>query len=160
MESEHTHTHRVPVAFHIPLRTHQSTGTQNPPGESHHLWLLLLSSKPATFPELLGNTAWCPPGASPAGRGAGIPRSLGRTQSWKRRWVSSAMAAAMAREEVAAGEGAFLTCRILLPTAPVPPSNTKSSTRLPSLSRAWALTPEGPLKKQGGAQPAAGKCCE
>lgn len=68
-------------------------------------------------------------------RGRTCPSPPG-VHSWKRRSTSSAIMAAMAREEVAAGEGAFLTCRILLPTLPVPPSNTKSSTKFPSLSRA------------------------
>lgn len=68
-------------------------------------------------------------------RGRTCPSPPG-VHSWKRRSTSSAIMAAMAREEVAAGEGAFLTCRILLPMLPVPPSNTKSSTKFPSLSRA------------------------
>lgn len=65
------------------------------------------------------------------------------------RFTSSAIIFAMAREEVAAGEGAFLTWRILLPISPLPPSNTKSSTKFPSLSNAWALTPDGPLQNRG-----------
>lgn len=52
----------------------------------------------------------------------------------------------MASEDVAAGDGAFLTWSILLPMSPVPLSKIKSSTRLPFWSRACALTPEGPLK--------------
>lgn len=66
-------------------------------------------------------------------------------------FTSSAIISAMARGEVAAGEGAFLTWRILLPRSPVPPPNTKSSTKLPSLSNACALTPDGPLQNKGGA---------
>ena len=54
---------------------------------------------------------------------------------------------AIAIELVAAGEGALRQCNILLPMLPFPPSNTKSSTKLPSLSNACALTPAGPLCK-------------
>lgn len=53
---------------------------------------------------------------------------------------------AIAIELVAAGDGAFRQCSTLLPIVPVQPeSKTKSSTRLPSLSNACALTPVGPL---------------
>lgn len=48
---------------------------------------------------------------------------------------------------VAAGDGAFRQCNTLLPIVPTPPSKTKSSTSLPSLSSACALTPVGPLRK-------------
>lgn len=58
----------------------------------------------------------------------------------------SAIISAMASEEVAAGEGAFLTWSTRLPRSPSPPSNTKSSTRFPFRSSAWARTPEGPLR--------------
>src|SRR5204863_5100373 len=44
----------------------------------------------------------------------------------------------MASDEVAAGDGAFLTWR----TRPVP-AMSKSSTRLPSGATAWARTPDG-----------------
>ena len=64
---------------------------------------------------------------------------------WKRSWTFSATILAMARDEVAPGEGAFLTCRTRLPMSPEPPSNTKSSTKFPSRSMAWARTPAGPL---------------
>lgn len=52
---------------------------------------------------------------------------------------------AIARELVAAGDGAFLTCSILEANGPVPESKTKSSTNEPSVAKAWALTPAGPL---------------
>lgn len=48
-------------------------------------------------------------------------------------------------ELVAAGEGALRQCITLLPILPFPPSKTKSSTKLPFLSNACALTPDGPL---------------
>ena len=51
----------------------------------------------------------------------------------------------MAREEVAAGEGALRTWRIRLPSSPSPWVKTKSSISWPSASIAWALTPVGPL---------------
>ena len=52
---------------------------------------------------------------------------------------------AIAREDVAAGEGALRTCKVLFPTDVVPTSNMKSSTKLPSISSACARTPDGPL---------------
>ena len=62
----------------------------------------------------------------------------------------SAIISAMAREDVAAGEGELRTCMIRLPSCPSPWSKTKSSTRLPSLSKAWARTPVGPLEEKDG----------
>ncbi len=53
---------------------------------------------------------------------------------------------AIAREEVAAGDGALRTCKVRFPMSVLPLSNIKSSTNLPSLSKAWALTPAGPLQ--------------
>src|SRR3954453_10080797 len=53
--------------------------------------------------------------------------------------ASSAINLARARDEVAAGDGAFRTCR-----ARSVRWTTKSSTSLPSLSRAWARIPDGP----------------
>ena len=64
----------------------------------------------------------------------------------KRSWTFSATIFAIAKEDVAPGEGAFLTCRTRLPMSPAPPSNTKSSTKFPSRSIAWARTPAGPLR--------------
>lgn len=60
----------------------------------------------------------------------------------------SATILAIGIDEVAAGDGALRTCRILLPKGPYPVSNMKSSTNLPSLSRACARTPDGPLKRK------------
>lgn len=62
-------------------------------------------------------------------------------------WFSilSAITLAIANEEVAPGDGAFLQCKIRLLRGPAPESNTKSSTRFPFESMAWALTPLGPL---------------
>ena len=53
---------------------------------------------------------------------------------------------AIAREEVAAGDGALRTCNVRFPMSVDPLSNMKSSTSLPPLSNAWALTPAGPLQ--------------
>ncbi len=58
----------------------------------------------------------------------------------------SATMRAMAREDVAAGEGALRTWSMRPPNAPVPLSNTKSSTSWPSEFRACARTPAGPLQ--------------
>lgn len=73
---------------------------------------------------------------------------LSSVYSEKRFSTSSAIISAMAREEVAAGDGALRTWRTRLPTSPTPPSKTKSSTRFPSRSRAWARTPAGPLQRK------------
>lgn len=43
---------------------------------------------------------------------------------------------AIAREDVAAGDGAFLTCKIFPSNSSLPISNTKSSMSLPSALRA------------------------
>lgn len=51
---------------------------------------------------------------------------------------------AMARLEVAPGEGALQQWRILLPVGPSPYSKMKSSTSEPSILSACARTPAGP----------------
>jgi len=60
--------------------------------------------------------------------------------------ILSAIILAMARLLVAPGEGAFLQWRTRLASGPDPSprSKTKSSTRLPCRSIAWARTPAGP----------------
>lgn len=50
----------------------------------------------------------------------------------------------MASEDVAPGDGAFVQCKILLPTSPSPNSKMKSSTKEPSGVIACARTPAGP----------------
>ena len=65
----------------------------------------------------------------------------------KRSFALSLTNLAIDKDDVAAGDGAFLTCRTRLPMSPTPPSNTKSSTRFPSWSMACARTPAGPLKQ-------------
>lgn len=63
----------------------------------------------------------------------------------KSRSSLSAINFAIAIQLVAAGDGAFRQCNTLLPIAPLPPPKTKSSSNLPLLSSACALTPDGPL---------------
>lgn len=63
-------------------------------------------------------------------------------------WNLSAIILAMAKEEVAPGEGAFLQWRILEPTSHcISLWNTKSSSREPSTFMACARTPAGPFTK-------------
>lgn len=75
----------------------------------------------------------------------GIRISCRTRQNLKSFSSLSAMYLAIAMELVAAGEGALRQCITLLPILPFPPSKTKSSTKLPFLSNACALTPDGPL---------------
>lgn len=59
----------------------------------------------------------------------------------------SLIISAIAKLLVAPGLGAFRTCKTHLLNSPWPLSKTKSSTKFPSGSRAWARTPDGPLQQ-------------
>ena len=61
---------------------------------------------------------------------------LSVSQRSNRRSTSSAIISAIAKDDVAAGDGALRTCSILFPSAPWPSSKIKSSTNLPSASKA------------------------
>jgi len=51
----------------------------------------------------------------------------------------------IAKDEVAAGDGAFRTCKQCRPSSSLPLSKMKSFSRLPSGCKACARTPDGPL---------------
>lgn len=121
----------------------------NAPLFARHGWLELDGRLDGSIPRLEETITHTPLKKEEAAAATATLYNIGSNYRWKSFWTRSAIILAMAKEDVAPGEGALRQWRILGPSSPTPESKTKSSTRLPWTSRAWARTPAGPLSWNG-----------